>query len=46
MRDFKKIYCWELGMEIIMLVYKSLEKLPSSEKYGLREQQQRHCPIF
>jgi len=38
MRDFKKIYCWELGMEIIGLVYKLLEKLPSSEKYGLRSQ--------
>jgi len=38
MRDFKKIYCWELGMEIIGLVYKLVEKLPSSEKYGLRSQ--------
>jgi len=38
MRDFKKIYCWNLGMEIIGLVYKLLEKLPASEKYGLRSQ--------
>ncbi len=38
MRDFKKIYCWNLGMEIIGLVYKLLEELPTSEKYGLRSQ--------
>ncbi len=38
MRKFKKLYCWDLGMEIVGLVYKLLENLPSSEKYGLRSQ--------
>ena len=32
------MHCWNLGMEIVGLIYKLLEKLPSSEKYGLRSQ--------
>lgn len=38
MRNFKKMHCWNLGMEIIGLVYQLLENLPPSEKYGLRSQ--------
>ncbi len=38
MRKFKKLYYWDLGMEIVGLVYKLLENLPNSEKYGLRSQ--------
>ncbi len=30
MRDFKKMQCWNLGMEIVGLVYELLERLPSS----------------
>ncbi len=32
------MHCWNLGMEIVGLVYQLLEKLPDSEKYGLRLQ--------
>ena len=38
MRDFIKMHCWNLGMEIVGLVYELLERLPSVEKYGLRSQ--------
>ncbi len=38
MRNFKKMHCWNLGMEIVGLVYQLLKKLPDSEKYGLRSQ--------
>jgi len=38
MRNFKKMHCWNLGMEIVGLVYNLLEQLPSVENYGLRSQ--------
>ena len=41
MRNFRLLDCWKLGMEIIKLIYELLEKLPSSENYGLKSQMTR-----
>lgn len=41
MRNFRLLDCWKLGMEIVKQTYKFLEKLPSSENYGLRSQMSR-----
>jgi len=41
MRNFRLLDCWKLGMEIVSLIYKLIEKLPPSENYGLRSQMSR-----
>ena len=41
MRNFRLLDCWKLGMEIVKLTYQLLEKLPSTENYGLRSQMSR-----
>jgi four helix bundle protein len=38
MRDFKKLLIWQKAMELVVAVYKSVEKFPKEEKYGLRSQ--------
>lgn len=41
MRNFRKLDCWNLGMELVGKVFKLMEKLPVSENYGLRSQMSR-----
>jgi len=41
MRNFRKLDCWMLGMDIVEQVFKLLEKLPKHEVYGLRSQMSR-----
>ena len=41
MRNFRLLDCWKLGMEIVKLTYQLLEKLPSTENYGLKSQMTR-----
>lgn len=38
MRDFKKLLIWKKAMEVVSAVYKSVEKFPKEERYGLRSQ--------
>lgn len=38
MRDFRKLEIWKNGIEIVKLIYKLSDKLPSTEKFGLRSQ--------
>ena len=38
MRNFRKLDIWNLGMEIVDLVYELVKKLPREETYGLRSQ--------
>lgn len=38
MRDFKKYDIWIDSMELVKLVYKSLENFPRQQKYGLTSQ--------
>lgn len=38
MRNFRKLEIWHLGMEIVNLTYKLMEKLPKSELFGLGHQ--------
>ena len=38
MRNFRKLKIWEQGIEIVKLIYKLAEKLPSNEKFGLTSQ--------
>ena len=41
MRNFRKLDCWSLGLELVGMVFKLLEKLPDTENYGLRSQMSR-----
>jgi len=41
MRNFKDYEIWHLAMEIVVDVYQITEKLPDSEKYGLKSQMRR-----
>ncbi|MFT7606447.1 MAG: four helix bundle protein [Saprospiraceae bacterium] len=41
MRNFRKLDCWNLGMEIVGIVFVLMEKLPNAENYGLRSQMSR-----
>jgi four helix bundle protein len=41
MRNFRKLDCWNLGMEIIKDIFRVLDKLPNVENYGLRSQMSR-----
>lgn len=38
MRDFKKYDIWIHSMTLVRIVYKALETIPTSEKYGLVSQ--------
>ena len=38
MRDFKKLLIWQMGMDIVKLVYKVVRHLPEEERFGLRYQ--------
>lgn len=38
MRDFKKLLIWQKAMDVVTDAYKSVEKFPGEEKYGLRSQ--------
>ncbi|MFS4466386.1 four helix bundle protein [Maribacter sp. 2210JD10-5] len=38
MRDFRKLEIWKNGIELVKIVYKFSEKLPSNERFGLRSQ--------
>ena len=38
MRDFRKLDIWKNGIELVKLIYKFSEKLPSDERFGLRSQ--------
>jgi four helix bundle protein len=38
MRDFKKLLIWQMGMDIVTLVYKVVKYLPDEERFGLRYQ--------
>ncbi|MCB0460250.1 MAG: four helix bundle protein [Flavobacteriaceae bacterium] len=38
MRNFRKLDIWKQGIELVKLVYKLAEKLPSTEKFGLQSQ--------
>lgn len=38
MRNFKKLLIWQLGMEIVDVVYEIAPHLPNEEKYGMRSQ--------
>ena len=41
MRNFKDYEIWHIAMEIVVDVYQITEKLPDSEKYGLKSQMRR-----
>ena len=41
MRDFKKLFIWQLGMEIVDKVYDVVGSLPTDERYGMRSQMTR-----
>lgn len=41
MRNFKELEIWKKGMKIVEIVYKLTEKLPDTEKFGLKSQMQR-----
>lgn len=41
MRNFRLLDCWKLGMEIVKITYLLLEKLPTTENYGLKSQMTR-----
>lgn len=38
MRNFRTLSIWKQGIELVKLIYKLSEKLPSEEKFGLRSQ--------
>lgn len=38
MRDFRKLEVWQLGMELVTLVYQEIKLLPNEEKFGLKSQ--------
>lgn len=38
MRDFRKLECWHLGMELVEIIYQLVKKLPVEERFGLRSQ--------
>lgn len=39
--DFKNLFVWQKGMELVVQVYDMTNKLPASEKYGLTDQMRR-----
>lgn len=41
MRNFKRLECWKLGMEIIPIIYNLIKKLPGEERYGMSSQMSR-----
>ena len=41
MRDFKKLKVWQRSHQLALDVYKSTEKFPKSEQYGLMSQMRR-----
>ena len=43
-KPHKKLKVWQLGMEIVMDVYKLTESFPEREKYGLTSQMRR-CAV-
>ena len=43
-KPHKKLKVWQLGMEIVMDVYKLTESFPEGEKYGLTSQMRR-CAV-
>jgi len=38
MKDFKKLLVWQKALDIVELVFKFSESLPSEEKFGIRSQ--------
>jgi four helix bundle protein len=44
MRDFKKLKIWQNGIELIEKIYRLMDDLPNSEKYGLISQMTR-CAV-
>ncbi len=38
MRDFKRLDIWRSGMQIVKGTYLLIEKLPNTEKFGLKSQ--------
>lgn len=38
MRNFRKLDIWKNGIELVKLIYKVCEILPSEEKFGLKSQ--------
>ena len=40
-KPHKKLRAWQLGMEIVVYVYKITDNFPSEEKYGLTSQMRR-----
>ncbi len=39
--DYKKLIVYQKSMDLVVIIYKLLEKLPSEEKFGLRSQMSR-----
>ena len=42
--NFKKLQIWNLGMEIVSMVYNVTNKFPEEEKFGLKSQMNR-CAV-
>lgn len=40
-KPHKRLRCWQLGMDIVMDIYKSTKRFPPEEKYGLISQMRR-----
>jgi four helix bundle protein len=38
MHRFKNLKVWQMGMDLVVLIYQSTEKFPSEEKFGLVSQ--------
>ena len=38
MRNFRTLYIWQQGVQLVADVYKLSEELPNEEKYGLKSQ--------
>ena len=41
MHNFKELFVWQKGRELVKLVYTLLNKLPASEQFGLTSQMKR-----
>jgi len=41
MRNFRTLKIWKEGIELVKMVYKVVDKLPTNERFGLRSQMTR-----